>query len=227
MVTGRARYTLDVAVPGVLHMKLLRSPHAHARIVSIDARAALAVPGVRAVLTHMEAPQRTFSTARHDIPPTIPSDTRVLDCVVRFVGQRVAAVVADTEGGSGGSLPADRRRVRAVARRLRSGGSDARPAPPSPCRGPRVAFHGPRNILAEIHSELGDVAAGFADADVVHEATYETQRVQHAHLETHAAIGWLDEAGGPPSGPAPRRHSWQATRSAICSTCPANVHVFC
>src|SRR5208282_3267672 len=66
IVTGSARFTLDVAMPGMLHMKLLRAPHAHARILSIDATAALALPGVRDVLTHDDAPQHRFSTARHE-----------------------------------------------------------------------------------------------------------------------------------------------------------------
>jgi aerobic-type carbon monoxide dehydrogenase small subunit (CoxS/CutS family) len=105
VVTGRARFTLDVAMPGLLHMKLLRSPHAHARIVSIDTAAALALPGVRAVLTHRDAPAHKFSTARHEHETDDPCDTRVLDDTVRFVGQRVAAVVADTETAITVSVP--------------------------------------------------------------------------------------------------------------------------
>ncbi|MEW2043559.1 2Fe-2S iron-sulfur cluster-binding protein, partial [Streptomyces sp. NPDC005534] len=95
VVTGTARYTFDVDIPGLLHMKLLRSPHAHARITGIDTSAALRVPGVHAVLTHHDAPERHFSTARHEHPEEDPDDTRVLDDTVRYIGQRVAAVVAD------------------------------------------------------------------------------------------------------------------------------------
>src|SRR5208282_1757293 len=66
IVTGRARYTMDVAIDGLLHMKILRSQYPSARIARIDAGAALAAPGVVAVLTHEDAPQRYFSTARHE-----------------------------------------------------------------------------------------------------------------------------------------------------------------
>ncbi|MEY9963516.1 aerobic-type carbon monoxide dehydrogenase small subunit (CoxS/CutS family) [Streptacidiphilus sp. MAP12-16] len=98
VVTGTARYTFDIEVEGLLHMKLLRSPHPHARIISIDTSAALRAPGVHAVFTHHDAPDRLYSSARHEHPTEDPDDTRVLDDVVRFVGQRVAAVVADSEG---------------------------------------------------------------------------------------------------------------------------------
>src|SRR5581483_1682042 len=97
VVRGAERYTFDTAIEGLLHIKILRSPHPHARIKSIDKRAALALPGVHAVLTHEGAPQKLFSTARHEKDWMDPDDTRVLDDVVRFVGQKVAAVVAESE----------------------------------------------------------------------------------------------------------------------------------
>src|ERR1700722_12748804 len=101
VVTGTARYTLDMAPPpGLLHMKLLRSPHAQARVVSVDTPAALAVPGVHAVLTPSDSPAKRFSTARHENPLDDPDDTRVLDDVVRHIGQRVAAVLADSEAAA-------------------------------------------------------------------------------------------------------------------------------
>ncbi len=61
-------------------------------------------------------------------------------------------------------------------------------------KGPDARIHDPqRNIAGEIHGGIGDVEAGFAEADVIHEGSYFTPRTQHAHLETHAAIGWVDE----------------------------------
>ena len=100
VISGTARYTLDFAPAGLLHLKLLRSPHAHARIASIRKDAALAVPGVRAVLTWEDAPAKLYSTARHEHESGDPDDTALLDRIVRFVGQRVAAVVAESEAAA-------------------------------------------------------------------------------------------------------------------------------
>jgi putative selenate reductase molybdopterin-binding subunit len=195
VISGAARYTLDFSPPGLLHLKLLRSPHAHARIKSIRKDDALAVPGVRTVLTWEDAPAKLYSTARHEIESSDPDDTALLDQIVRFVGQRVAAVVADTEAAA-----------EAACRRL-DVGYELLPAvfdpeqamqPGAPVihdKGPDSRIVDPkRNIAGEVHGHVGDVDEGFAQADVVYEGTYITQRVQHAHLETHCAIGWLDEA---------------------------------
>ncbi|QHC32492.1 molybdopterin-dependent oxidoreductase [Streptomyces sp. HF10] len=194
-VTGTARYTFDIDVPGLLHMKLLRSPHAHARVTAIDTAAALRVPGVHAVLTHEDAPARHFSTARHEHPEEDPDDTRVLDDTVRYVGQRVAAVVADSEAAAEEGcrrievayevLPA----VLDPQEAMRPGAPVVHDKDPVTARIAR-----PRdNVVGEAHGEIGDVEEGFAAADAVYEATFRTQRVQHASLETHGAVAWLDE----------------------------------
>src|SRR4029079_4560223 len=97
VVTGAARYTMDVAMEGMLHLKVVRSPHAHARITAIRKDKALAVPGVHAVFTWEDVPRRPFTPAGTDDSHVDPDDTYMLDNVARFHGQRVAAVVADTE----------------------------------------------------------------------------------------------------------------------------------
>jgi CO/xanthine dehydrogenase Mo-binding subunit len=86
---------MDTAPAGLLHLKVLHSPHAHARIVSIDTTAALAVPGVQRVYTWQDVPRKLFTTAIHTDHLVDPDDTYILDDVVRFVGQRVVAVLAD------------------------------------------------------------------------------------------------------------------------------------
>ena len=229
VVSGSARYTLDVAPAGLLHIKLLRSPHAHARIKTIRKDDALSVPGVRAVLTWEDAPQKLFSSARHEDERDDPDDTAILDSVVRFVGQRVAAVIAESEAAAEAGcrkLIVDYELLPAVFdpnEAMQAG------APVIHDKGPEARIDNPqRNIVAEVHSHIGNVEDGFADADVVHEATYITQRVQHAHLETHCAIGWFDDARR-----LNIRSSTQTpflTRralSAIFDLDPATVRVFC
>ncbi|MFC7532856.1 molybdopterin-dependent oxidoreductase [Actinoplanes sp. GCM10030250] len=197
VVTGQARYTFDVDVPGVLHLKVLRSPHPHARIISVDTSAAMAVPGVEAVLTHKDAPDRLFSTAQHEREAEDPYDTRLLDDVVRFAGQRVAAVVASSEAAAEEGC----RRLRVVYEVLPFVLDPvAAMAPGAPLLHPdKGADQGIRrsssNVVGELHASLGDVAAGFAEADAVFEGTFRTARVQHASLETHGALGWLDDDG--------------------------------
>ena len=100
VVTGRAEFTMDTEMEGMLHLKVLHSPHAHARIVSIDKSAALAVPGVHRVYTWEDVPRRRFTTAIHTDHLVDPDDTYILDNVMRFVGQRVVAVLADSVGAA-------------------------------------------------------------------------------------------------------------------------------
>jgi putative selenate reductase molybdopterin-binding subunit len=197
VVTGTARYTFDLDMPGVLHLKVLRSPHAHARVVSIDTAAALAVPGVEAVLTHADAPDRLFSTAQHESAAEDPADTRVLDDVVRFAGQRVAAVVATSEAAAEEGC----RRIAVTYEVLPAVlSAEAALADGAPLvHGDKGPAHGiaraEANVAGELHASLGDVRAGFAEADSVYEGVFHTPRVQHASLETHGALGWLDEDG--------------------------------
>ncbi len=100
IVTGNAHYTMDFVPEGMLHLKVVRSPHAHAKITAIRKEKALAVPGVHAVFTWEDVPRRPYTTACHDDYHVDPDDTYMLDNVARFVGQRVAAVVAETEGAA-------------------------------------------------------------------------------------------------------------------------------
>jgi putative selenate reductase molybdopterin-binding subunit len=197
VVTGSARYTLDLSPPpGLLHLKLLRSPHAHARIRSIYKQDALAIPGVSGVLTWEDAPRKLYSSARHEDERGDPDDTAILDNIVRFVGQRVAAVIADSETAADAGCRALKVDYEVLAAVFDPEAAMQLGAPIIHDKGPEARIDSPRrNILAELHGHVGDVERGFADADFVYEGTYVTPRSQHAHLETHCAIAWLDETG--------------------------------
>ncbi|GIF20728.1 CO/xanthine dehydrogenase Mo-binding subunit/aerobic-type carbon monoxide dehydrogenase small subunit (CoxS/CutS family) [Actinoplanes tereljensis] len=187
VVTGTARYTFDLDVPGVLHLKVVRSTVAHARIAAIATEAALSVPGVVAVFTHADDPGKLFSTAQHENVGEDPADSRVLDEVVRFAGQRVAAVVATSEAAAEAGCRAINVEYDLLPPVFTPAAAMAPGAP--------QLHAAERNVIGELHAEMGDVTAGFAEADAVYEQTFTTARVQHASLETHGAVGWLDDDG--------------------------------
>ena len=201
VVTGRERYTLDDGpdVPGdVLHVAVLRSPHPHARITRIDPAAAEALAGVHLVLTHENVPQTLFSTGRHENRLDDPDDTLILDPVLRHVGQRVAVAVAEDLSIAEEAL----RRIVVEYEELPAVFDPVRALEPG---APLV--HGDkdaaasrigdpqRNVVAELHGGVGDVELALAQADVTVSGTWQTQRVSHVALETHAAVSWLDEDG--------------------------------
>ncbi|MFB2581523.1 molybdopterin-dependent oxidoreductase [Herbiconiux sp. P15] len=196
IVSGREPYTLDVAVPGVTHLKLLQSPHAHARILAMRTEAAAALPGVHAVLTAADSPERLYSTGRHQFRTDDPDDTRLFDTVVRFRGQRIAAVVADTVALAEAAcrlIEVDYEVLPAVfdPEEARSPGAPLLHADKTPGES-RVA-EPERNVIATVHTEIGSVEEGFAAAAARVSGTYETHRVSHASLETHGSVGWIDE----------------------------------
>jgi hypothetical protein len=90
LATGRGTFVDDIALPGLLHVRILHSPHAHARITRIDASQARAMPGVACVLTHQDVPRVAYTTAGQGWPEPSPYDAFMLDAKVRFVGDRVA-----------------------------------------------------------------------------------------------------------------------------------------
>jgi CO/xanthine dehydrogenase Mo-binding subunit len=194
-VTARIRYTIDLQVPGMLHAKVLRSPMAHARIVSIDTTRAARVPGVALVLTGADL------EARDDIQPwygPVFRDQPILAIgKVRFVGEPVVAAVAvDTDTAQEAldlvdivyeELPA----VFTVDEALAEGASLVHEGPlrmgqtfPDLIVDPK----GGTNVCNHFKLRKGDVEAGFQAADAVFEDVFTSPPVQHVPMETHACI---------------------------------------
>jgi CO/xanthine dehydrogenase Mo-binding subunit/CO/xanthine dehydrogenase FAD-binding subunit len=177
-VTGAAQYVADLHFPGMLHAAVLRSPHPHARIVSIDTSAAAVLPGVRAVATGSDTAKRKWGAFRPDLYPL------AID-MVRYVGDEVAAVAAvDPETARAAVdkilvryeiLPA----VLALDQALAPGA---------------VLVHedAPGNVAHQFGFERGDVSAGFKASDVVVEGTWESVRQWHTALETIGCVAKWD-----------------------------------
>lgn len=196
IVRGEARYTKDFVPEGALFAKIVRSPYAHARIKKIDAAEALAVSGVELVLTHEDVPRIPYTTAGQNYPEPSPYDTFMLDNKVRFVGDRVAVVVARDR------LTAERaaRLVRieyetlpAVfdpEEALKEGAPVIHDEPDS------EGIHDPRrNVAARILAQVGDIDEEFRRADVVSEHTYYSQYEHQTPMEPHVTYSYVDESG--------------------------------
>ncbi len=195
LVTGKPEFVADLQLPETLHIKILGSPHAHAKITSIDTAAAEAIPGVACVLTHLNTPVTRHTTAGQGYPEPSPYDTRMFDGKVRFVGDRVAAVAADTEAIAEQALKAihveyeELPAILSMDEARREGAPVIHDEPDSP-----GIYDAKRNIVADVDIDVGDVKQGFEESDEIVEFTCETQYAQHTPIETHVVLSYLDSA---------------------------------
>ncbi|HBD09398.1 MAG TPA: xanthine dehydrogenase, partial [Syntrophobacteraceae bacterium] len=180
----------------MLHAKVLHSPYAHARIKSIDAGKARALEGVAAVLTWQDIPRVVYSTAGQSDPIPGPLDTFSLDNKVRFVGDRVAFVAAETPEIAEQALSLIEVKYEILPVILDSRDSMKPGAVQIHDEPEYVNFadsHAEKNLPAEIRIDIGNVEKGFSEADQIFEAEYIVPKVQQAHIEPHVAVTYWDE----------------------------------
>jgi nicotinate dehydrogenase large molybdopterin subunit len=181
-VSGRLKYAGDMTMPGMLHVQVLRSPHAHARIVSIDTSAAEAMDGVEGVITSADVPgQDGFGVFVHDQPIMARGK-------VRYVGEAIAAVAAEDVLTAKRALAAIKIVYAALTpvfdpdEAMREGA-------------PVVHDYAPDNVTKHIPIRVGDVTKGFAESELVVEESYSTQAIEHAYLEPEAGLSYVDHDG--------------------------------
>ncbi len=193
LAKGNPAFTDDFEMRDLLYAKVLRSPHAHANIVAIDDSAALALPGVHAVLHHGNSPRIKYASGGQSWPNPHPHDQVSFDNKVRHVGDRVAAVAAETL-----EIAEEALRLIDVTYELLPAIFDEREAmlPGAPVIHDEADTEGihdrDRNIVHEIKAQRGDVTAALADADHVFEQTFRVHQVQPAPIEPHISVAWLD-----------------------------------
>jgi len=190
-VTGTARYAMDIAVPGALWAAFVGSPHPHARVMRVDATRALAMPGVRAVITGKDTAPARFGRRLQDWP-VLAHDR------ARFIGDRVAALAADTRDQAEAAARAidveyeELPPVLTVEAALADGATVLHPDRESYASVGELAPVPHPNVQGHVVHEHGDVAAGFASAARVFEHTFSYGRDHHAYLEPRGAAVWLD-----------------------------------
>ncbi|HVB24938.1 MAG TPA: molybdopterin cofactor-binding domain-containing protein [Ktedonobacteraceae bacterium] len=194
LVTGRPAFVDDIELRDMLYGRLLTSPHAHAVIRDIDASAARALPGVHAVLTYKDVPRIPYTTAGQSWPEPGPHDQYCLDYMVRFVGDRVAAVAAETPEIAEQALDlihVEYEVLPAVLDPRRAMDANAPRIHPEP---ESYRIHdASRNVAAYLEAEVGDVERGFAESDLVVEGEYIVPQVQQTPIENHIVITYWDE----------------------------------
>lgn len=189
-ITGRAKFTEDLAPAGCLVAKVYHAGIAHGKVLSIDTSEAEAVEGVVKVITYKDVPQVPYPTPGHpwSVEPAHQdiADRLLLTEHIRYYGDDIAAVVAEDEVAASRAI----RKIRVEYEEY------------PVCTNPREAMKGtnppihdsrPDNILAKSEYEIGEVDAAMAKADLVMEESYQTQMVQHCHIETPVSYAYMEE----------------------------------
>lgn len=196
LVTGKHVYTDDLAPDSCLIIKVLRSPHAYARIRSIDTSKLDLIPGVECVFTHENVPKTVFTRAGQSFPETSTYDFFILDEYVRYVGDEVAIVAAETEEIANRALKMIKVDYEVLDPVLDMFTAEDHPSKlhnqDKTISTLPKNYNPERNIAAESNFGYGDIDQAMADADVLVSGSYQTQAQAHCMMETYRAFAYID-----------------------------------
>ncbi|MBM6755209.1 molybdopterin-dependent oxidoreductase [Collinsella tanakaei] len=200
LLSGKPVFTNDLAPADALIVKILHSPHAFARIRDIDTSRALKVPGVVAVYTYKDVPNKRFTLAGQSYPEASPYDRLILDQVVRYVGDEVAIVAAETEDAARSALKlikVDYEVMEPVLDFTRAKGSPVviHTEDNYHVNGGWINNDRARNVVASGLSAHGDLEAAFAECDIVVDETYHTLADNQGMMETFRSFAEIDAYG--------------------------------
>ena len=194
LAKGKAVFADDMPKKDYLYAKILHSPIAHGKIVSIDKSKALALDGIEIILTHEDFTPHYFTTAGQGYPEPSPRDTSMFNKTMRFVGDRVAVVAGESLEVVEEALALINVEYEELPTIFDMGDSIDNDTVIHPGKDGFSFLHdASRNIAANISEELGDVQKGFNDSDYVFEGTYFTPYAQQCSIEPHITLTWLDE----------------------------------
>lgn len=199
LATGREKFTNDFYIENPLYGAFLYSPVPHGEITGIELKEAMAVEGVAKIYHYENTPDRLFTTAGQGFPEPSPYDTRLFDSRVRFAGDRVAMVAAETEDAAKEAV----KKIKVEYKELRALFDPEKAADPE---SPKihagneyakipVPYLPEKNIAAIIEIGFGDTEKGFKEADFIEENTYKVHYASHAATEPHAVSVYFDERG--------------------------------
>lgn len=199
LATAQERFTADYPLDNPLHCAILYSPHAHAEITSLDTEEAQVLPGVVDILSYKNVPRILHTSAGQGYPEPSPYDAVLFDNRLRYVGDRVALVAAETVDIAREALQKirveynvlepllDRRRAMDDGVPRLHGGEDHVKIP--------VAYEPEKNLAAEVQIAFGDLDEGFSQAEFIEEQDYSLPAASHCAVEPHAALAYIDERG--------------------------------
>lgn len=196
--TGKSKFTDDINLSRMLYGKILPSPHAHARIKKIVKDKAEALEGVRAIITYRDLPRIAHTKAGQGYPEPSPYDTFILDNKVRFVGDRVLAVAAETEEIAEEAIKLIEVEYEVLPHILdprdsmKEGSPLIHDQPEARVIIP-ITYDPKKNLAAGADFKIGNMEEAFKEADFVLENTYYTHKGQHCATEPHITITYLDE----------------------------------